>query len=458
MGKKRVATPKHAIKTRSKGTPDLKSKTKASPGKTQSKITNSRISKQNTLVEFSKISERLSASTKRINQKAETMSVESNKNSSKDKNKIKPSKKLEQIVKKKDDDIEIVIENQPKILRSGKKVNPVKSTQISNLTKQPKKKIRASNKLLEKFNNVDSNSDDSNNNSVASFSSGSRNLSNANYNEITKYDTMMPKHKRGRKPKLISNIKVDKHTPTKKKNNLSETKSDTKKEFSNINPPIRSILKKSEIKAEDNESAIGSVDSRSKSIPISATESILRKAAKQQYAGKVDTQSISEEISRIIKRVEEKKKKSKEVDASTTEIVGSKKASKKKEKVRVSDKKFKAEDHFLNLQRDSNSHHKFIDFFEIHAKGNPVICNSDLLLAIIEIASNSLYYKIPLSSKSKNFWEEVIKYNELKGVFGYYKADTLKKYWGLLSKKDNPEKAADLIKKKKKLLDQASIK
>ena len=80
------------------------------------------------------------------------------------------------------------------------------------------------------------------------------------------------------------------------------------------------------------------------------------------------------------------------------------------------EKKFTAEQHDFKLQKNHKIHcNKLINLFEINNQID--FTHSDVILAIIEIALNSDYYCIPYSTKSNHFWEEVVKYDELKRIF-----------------------------------------
>jgi len=88
----------------------------------------------------------------------------------------------------------------------------------------------------------------------------------------------------------------------------------------------------------------------------------------------------------------------------------------------------------------------------------PEITNSDLILCIIEICINSVYYGFKYSTKSKIFWENLLKKNEYKKIFENFKPETLKKYWIILSEIKEFTKAVDLINKNKELIDRKELK
>lgn len=86
------------------------------------------------------------------------------------------------------------------------------------------------------------------------------------------------------------------------------------------------------------------------------------------------------------------------------------------------------------------------------------ITNSDLILCILELCINSVYYGFKYSTKSKVFWENLIKKSEYKNIFVNFKPDTLKKYWITLSEIKDFNKAVDLINKNKELIDKKELK
>lgn len=313
--------------------------------------------------------------------------------------KTKISKKIAPS-KKKDTDIEIVIENKKK-LRSGKKVISKKVIKRESQEKHDKKVKKS--------------------------------ISKSPIKEESEGDQSEEEGQK-KKPKPES---------------LEEYKPLTRKELSKPSP-VRSIFKKKEIKQEEEHSSHKdpsiSQDSKSKSVGVSASESIIRKSTKQQFSGKVDTQSISDEISKIIKKIEHKKQLKQD----------ERRESRKLRKADY-DKKFTAKNHNYELQKASNmTVNHFIDIFELSEKIE--YKNSDIILAIIEIALNSAFYKIPYSNRSNHFWEEVVLYNQLKRLFQFYRPETIKKYWRLINYKNNAEKCADVVISSKKFIDEKNPK
>lgn len=61
------------------------------------------------------------------------------------------------------------------------------------------------------------------------------------------------------------------------------------------------------------------------------------------------------------------------------------------------------------------------------------ITNSDFLLSMLEIGSSSKLYDLKYSSKSKLFWDEVLKGQRFSKIFGQYASDTLRRYYSILT-------------------------
>jgi len=73
---------------------------------------------------------------------------------------------------------------------------------------------------------------------------------------------------------------------------------------------------------------------------------------------------------------------------------------------------------------------KIIDMDQIK---NTKITNSLLLLALIEICVNAEKYGIKLANKSRVFWDEVYSIKQFETIFKNFKAETLRKYWRIIS-------------------------
>jgi hypothetical protein len=131
-------------------------------------------------------------------------------------------------------------------------------------------------------------------------------------------------------------------------------------------------------------------------------------------------------------------------------------SSKNTEKKRVTgEKKFTAKAHQYQLQKNASKKvTPLIDLFELGKKLE--YTNSDIILAIIEITKHSDIYNIPsgVSFKSNSFWEEIVQYNELKRLFQFFRPETIKKYYRLISYNSKIDEVANVIKTHKKLLDE----
>jgi hypothetical protein len=86
------------------------------------------------------------------------------------------------------------------------------------------------------------------------------------------------------------------------------------------------------------------------------------------------------------------------------------------------------------------------------------ITNSELILSILELCLNSKEYGFKYKTKSRAFWEDILKKENLKNIFINFKADTLKKYWSILSELKDQSQLIDLIKEYKDLIDHEELK
>lgn len=176
---------------------------------------------------------------------------------------------------------------------------------------------------------------------------------------------------------------------------------------------------------------------------------------KDQYSGKVNTQEISIEISKILRRIEDKKRKG-------LISSGNNKVNKKVSAIKAKRPLFTAKEYGYRLQRDQTVKNKqIIDLFALRdrlSKPNNTISTYELILSIAEIAANAHFYKLYHKNKSRSFWEDVIKYEDLINIFKGFKAETLRKYWILMNKDDNYMKFIDLMKKVKVSIDSIEIK
>lgn len=98
-----------------------------------------------------------------------------------------------------------------------------------------------------------------------------------------------------------------------------------------------------------------------------------------------------------------------------------------------------------------------IDFAEISKKSR-ALKNSEILLAIIEIATNPQAYGLVGSIKSRPFWDKLNEISDFKKILAIFKTETLRKYWRLLSEISSQKKVVDLIIKHKETINQTTLK
>lgn len=190
-----------------------------------------------------------------------------------------------------------------------------------------------------------------------------------------------------------------------------------------------------------------------------ARKNLVKTPMKQQFSGKIDTQSISDEINKIIKRIEERKRISSEKE-------GYNKSKKYDNQRRVvitkgsTTKPFtpaaKSYKNKLQYKTDIRVNH-VVKVSDIAPK--LVMSNSDRLLTMLELATNPEFYNLPDSTRSRTFWEEVVQYNELQHIFGNLKRESLRKYWKAVCDTGiDPRIIADLVIRNKTLIDAIPIK
>ena len=81
-----------------------------------------------------------------------------------------------------------------------------------------------------------------------------------------------------------------------------------------------------------------------------------------------------------------------------------------------------------------------------------------LLLIIMEITKNRFIYNLQGNPKSKIFWRNIAKFDELKDVFIEFKNETLRKYWYLVLSLGNLDKIVELLETNKNLIQKNKIK
>jgi hypothetical protein len=219
--------------------------------------------------------------------------------------------------------------------------------------------------------------------------------------------------------------KVKKTKPVVKMESVDE-----ESEHNNIKPiPKEESLSESESSSEPKKKA-HSQDKKEK------------KPIKQIFKGKVDTKGISEEISKIIKRIEEKQKKK-----------GEAKKEKVEKKRKPDHKKEKATADEFNFVLQKNPNIKVEHIINIHevAKQSSIL-NSDIMLSLLELGHYPEYYQLNYSPNSIFFWNDVIQYKEIEKIFGDFKPETMKKYWRDLSKIADPTQLGEFLRKNSEVI------
>jgi hypothetical protein len=79
-------------------------------------------------------------------------------------------------------------------------------------------------------------------------------------------------------------------------------------------------------------------------------------------------------------------------------------------------------------------------------KNKDKLTNSDILLFIIEITSNSGNYGIKKSNRSRIFWDAVCNLECLSNITKHFKSETFRKYWRNLSDAGNISSIVKIIK------------
>ena len=256
------------------------------------------------------------------------------------------------------------------------------------------------------------------------------------------------KRKVDEKKKLKVRIKEEEIDSESSQSKVKETpRSKRKTQMKIKEEPKTQIISAQKIKEEpENEDSSSSEEKITFKKTTTTQGAFRKKEVSSIFTYGANTQEITEEIERIFKRIEEKKKSKGEL------------LHKKRERKGKDDQKLKrtAKDHQFTLQTNPNikSQH-FINLSEIAT--HPTVSNTELLLSLIEIASNSSYYLLDYSNRSKMFWEDILQYKIITKLFNGYKSETLRKYWRILSKYD-AEKISDLLKLHKKFLESRPIK
>lgn len=87
-----------------------------------------------------------------------------------------------------------------------------------------------------------------------------------------------------------------------------------------------------------------------------------------------------------------------------------------------------------------------------------IILNSDVLLIIIEVATNSALYGLNLSNKSRQFWNLLNENKTFDKVLKIFKTETLRKYWRIISEVASLDKLVATINKYKDNINKTSLK
>ena len=92
------------------------------------------------------------------------------------------------------------------------------------------------------------------------------------------------------------------------------------------------------------------------------------------------------------------------------------------------------------------------------SNNNKVLENSEVLFAIYEVTTNSNYYGLNLSNKSRCFWDRLTLMKCFEKILASFKSETLRKYWRTLSEISNQKKVLDTIKKHSKAINSTNMK
>jgi hypothetical protein len=103
-----------------------------------------------------------------------------------------------------------------------------------------------------------------------------------------------------------------------------------------------------------------------------------------------------------------------------------------------------------------SQNNQFINPYEVN--NQEYVLNGDLILCILELCINSNDYGFKYKSKSRAFWEEIFKRDNLKNIFANFKPDTLKKYWSILSDVKDYKRVVDIVNQYKEIIDNEEVK
>ena len=263
--------------------------------------------------------------------------------------------------------------------------------------------------------------------------------------------------KKSPKKSLKSKSKKGSLTPKKEKvKDKSKKKPVIKREVvkSKKKSPGKKIISAKKIEEEESETSEKNTSNKNEeSAEEEEHKTTLKKKKPQQAPSQFsyNESQVTKEIESIFKKIADKKKSKTE-----KKFLGRKHKKEAAKKTSVNKGKNTAKDFNYDLQKNPNQKVKHsIDLEKLFKE--QVIYASDIVLAIIELGFNSEYYLFGYSTRSKMFWEDILKYKILGKIFEGYKSETLRKYWRILSSFDF-EKIKDLIIKHKKFLDNIPIK
>lgn len=97
-----------------------------------------------------------------------------------------------------------------------------------------------------------------------------------------------------------------------------------------------------------------------------------------------------------------------------------------------------------------------VDLEEIKKKQK--IENADIILCLIEICTNSEKYGLSSSNKSRLFWDELFKKDEIAKVFNDFKSETLRKYWRLINELNKTDKVVETVRKYEEQINKENVK
>ncbi len=122
------------------------------------------------------------------------------------------------------------------------------------------------------------------------------------------------------------------------------------------------------------------------------------------------------------------------------------------------EKKPKTEKNEVALKESFNgvSSDSLVEIEEIKKKSK--IENADIILCLIEICTNSHKYGLSNSNKSRLFWDELFKKDEVSKVFNNFKSETLRKYWRLINELNKTDKVVEMVRKYEDQINKDNVK